>query len=162
MTFISLYSKVDKAKNEVLLNKMRRDLLKKLCEGNLNGTYRIYENYTRLFGMIGFYDDLLKRVMSRDRSMWAETELDVATEHVCSNVAHSLVKCINERYMRHDYRNKNKNNRIFICTPSGELHNLACNIIESVLLTRGYKVYNASPSLPADSIIGTLKTLILI
>ena len=91
--------------------------------------------------------------------MWADLKLDVATEHVCSNIAHSLVKVINERYAKHGYQNKKKKYKVFICTPSGELHNLACNIIESVLLTRGYKVYNASPSLPAESVLGPLKEI---
>jgi cobalamin-dependent methionine synthase I len=49
---------------------------------------------------------------------------------------------------------------IFICTPNGEQHNLACNIMESVLIYKGYKVYNASPSLPADSVINSLKNFI--
>ena len=104
--------------------------------------YKIYENHTRLFGIIGFYDGLLKHVMYEIGQMWADLKLDVATEHVCSNIAHSLVKVINERYAKHGYQKKKKY-KVFILTPSGELHNLACNIIESVLLTRGYKVYNA-------------------
>jgi len=36
---------------------------------------------------------------------------------------------------------------------------LSCNIIESVLLSKGYKVYNASPSLPADSVINSLDNI---
>jgi cobalamin-dependent methionine synthase I len=42
--------------------------------------------------------------------------------------------------------------KVLICTPEGELHNIGCNIIESVLLSRGYKVFNVSPSVPPDSI----------
>lgn len=40
-----------------------------------------------------------------------------------------------------------------LCSPEGEQHNLGCCVIESVLLDRGYKVLNASPSAPFDSII---------
>jgi cobalamin-dependent methionine synthase I len=44
-----------------------------------------------------------------------------------------------------------------LCSPEGEQHNLGCFVIESVLLARGYKVLNASPSAPSDSIIRYIK-----
>jgi MerR family transcriptional regulator, light-induced transcriptional regulator len=44
-----------------------------------------------------------------------------------------------------------------LCSPEGEQHNLGCCVIESVLLARGYKVLNASPSAPFDSIIRYVK-----
>ena len=44
--------------------------------------------------------------------------------------------------------------------PDGEQHNLACGIIESILLSKGYKVYNASPSLPAESVINSLSDIL--
>jgi cobalamin-dependent methionine synthase I len=58
-----------------------------------------------------------------------------------------------------DYKNYKKR-KVFICTPNGEQHNLACNILESILLSKGYKVFNASPSLPADSIIDSLNRVL--
>ena len=42
---------------------------------------------------------------------------------------------------------------IIICTPDGELHNIACNIIESLLFEKGFQVNNLSPSIPTDSMI---------
>lgn len=89
---------------------------------------------------------------------WAEGKLDIATEHVCVNTANALIKIIDERQLIRVTTRGNKG-RIFICTPNGERHNLACNIIESVLLSKGYKVYNASPSLSADSIINSLSDI---
>ncbi len=41
--------------------------------------------------------------------------------------------------------------------PEGELHGLSASVIESVLKSRGYKVFNATPSIPADSIISYIK-----
>ena len=29
--------------------------------------------------------------------LWEHKRIDIATEHICSNIAHSLVKIINER-----------------------------------------------------------------
>jgi len=40
--------------------------------------------------------------------------------------------------------------KAIICTPDGELHGLACNMIESLLLNNGFKVYNISTSIPTD------------
>jgi cobalamin-dependent methionine synthase I len=87
---------------------------------------------------------------------WADGKLDVATEHVCVNTATALIKIIDKNRST----NRHYKGTIFICTPNGEQHNLACNILESVLLSKGYKVYNASPSLPADSVINSLKNFI--
>ncbi|MGE5661375.1 MAG: B12-binding domain-containing protein, partial [Ignavibacteriales bacterium] len=85
-----------------------------------------------------------------------EGKLDATTEHVCVNTATALIKVIDKsRLIRST--NRHYKGTIFICTPNGEQHNLACNIIESVLLSKGYKVYNASPSLPTDSVINSLK-----
>jgi methanogenic corrinoid protein MtbC1 len=62
-----------------------------------------------------------------------------------------LIKAINERIDA-----KTKTHRIssqykaVICTPAGELHGLACNMIESLLLSKGFKVYNISTSIPTE------------
>jgi methanogenic corrinoid protein MtbC1 len=108
--------------------------------------------------MIQFYDNLLKPVMYNIGQQWAEGKLDVATEHVCVNTATALIKVIDKnRLVRSS--NRHYKGTIF-SSPNGEQHNLACNIIESVLISKGYKVYNASPSLPADSVINSLKNFI--
>ncbi|HEU4481898.1 MAG TPA: cobalamin B12-binding domain-containing protein, partial [Nitrososphaeraceae archaeon] len=39
-----------------------------------------------------------------------------------------------------------------LCTPEGELHSIGCKIIESLLLEKGYKVYNITSPLPTNSI----------
>src|SRR5919206_75015 len=46
-----------------------------------------------------------------------------------------------------------------ICTPDGELHGLACNMIESLLLSKGFKVYNISTSIPSDYIMDYIRDL---
>jgi cobalamin-dependent methionine synthase I len=79
---------------------------------------------------------------------WEKSEIDVATEHVCTNTAYGLVAAINERISKSDNREK-----ILLCSPEGELHGLSAYVIESVLESRGYRVFNATPSIPTDSII---------
>jgi cobalamin-dependent methionine synthase I len=67
---------------------------------------------------------------------------------VCTNTAYSLVNAINERISKSGSREK-----ILLCSPEGELHCLSASVLESVLESRGYIVFNATPSMPTDSII---------
>jgi MerR family transcriptional regulator, light-induced transcriptional regulator len=159
VSFITRYSTVNVKRNDALTKKLGQDLFTMLSEGDLQNLFKIYEKYVCLFGMIQFYDNLLKPVMYSIGQQWAEGKLDAATEHVCVNTATALIKVIDKsRLVRST--NRHYKGTIFICTPSGEQHNLACNILESVLQSKGYKVYNASPSLPADSVINSLKNFI--
>ena len=159
VSFITRYGTVNVKKNDSLTKKLGKDLFNMLSAGDLQNLVKIYDKYVSLFGVIQFYDNLLKPVMYDVGQQWAKGKLDVATEHVCVNTANALIKVIDKsRLVRST--NRPYKGTIFICTPNGELHNLACNIIESVLISKGYKVYNASPSLPADSVINSLKNFI--
>lgn len=156
VSFIMRYSTVNVKKNDTLTKKLGQDLFTMLSGGDLQNLVKIYDKYVSLFGMIQFYDNILKPVMYNIGQQWAEGKLDATTEHVCVNTATALIKVIDKsRLIRST--NRHYKGTIFICTPNGEQHNLACNIIESVLLSKGYKVYNASPSLPTDSVINSLK-----
>ena len=95
-----------------------------------------------------------KLVMYRIGDLWAQKKLDVATEHVCSNAARSLINAINSGIAKRDHRGK-----VIICTSTGELHNLGCGIIESVLLSKGYQVFNISPLAPIKSVTNYIKDL---
>lgn len=159
VSFITRYSTVNVKKNDALTKKLGQDLFTMLSEGDLQNLVRIYDKYVSLFGMIQFYDNLLKPVMYDIGQQWAEGKLDVVTEHVCVNTANALIKIIDKNQLVRS-TNRHHKGTIFICTPNGEQHNLACNILESVLVSKGYKVYNASPSLPADSVINSLKNFI--
>jgi methanogenic corrinoid protein MtbC1 len=101
------------------------------------------------YNLRDFYDNLLKQTMYEIGELWAKGKLDIATEHVCSNTAQSLIDIINEKNLK-KHSNKAK---ILICTPSGELHSLARKVIESILMSKGFKVVNISPSVPAESVV---------
>ena len=155
LAFISSYSK-DRQQKDSLITKIREEIFKLLVECDVKGLIRIYEKYRRLIELSSFYDKLLKPVMYSIGDLWEQGKLDVATEHVCSNVTNNLIRSINERT---DKAKLNFRNKILICTPEGELHNLACNMIESLLLTKGFQIYNISPSVPLDSIIRYVKNV---
>jgi methanogenic corrinoid protein MtbC1 len=156
ITFISIYSS-SPADKEKLLAKIQEEIFALLTECNLGDLIKTYDKYSSLFGLANFYDKLLKPVMYKIGELWEQGKLDVATEHACTNTASSLVKVINEQ-ISHSKATRSQY-KILICTPEGELHSLVCNIIESLLLSKGFKVYNISPSVPSESIIGYLKDI---
>ena len=59
--------------------------------------FKTFERYSRIFGLAKFYERLLTQVMYRVGELWSKGTLDIATEHICSNAAHTLVKIINEK-----------------------------------------------------------------
>jgi methanogenic corrinoid protein MtbC1 len=155
ITFMTSYASKDITKKQTLLLQLRDEFFKTLSNGDISGTIKIYEKYTKYYSLIDFYDNLLKPVMYKIGELWAEGELDIATEHVCSNIAQSLVGIINERNLK-TYHDKAK---ILLCTPVGELHSLGCKVIESFLISKGFKVFNISPSVQAESVISYIQEI---
>ncbi len=80
---------------------------------------------------------------------WESKKISIATEHVASNIATSLVKTIFDKIKKPP----NKKKTILICVPIGEEHHLACDILEVYLSSKGFKVFNLSASVPTVSII---------
>jgi MerR family transcriptional regulator, light-induced transcriptional regulator len=159
LTFISAFSSLQEDK-KILVSKIQEEMFLLLTDCNIGGLISLYEKYSKLFGLTEFYDKLFKPTMYRIGDLWEQGKLDVATEHASTNTAISLIKAINERII-----SKIKTHRIssqyktVVCTPNGELHGLACNMIESLLLNKGFKVYNISTSVPTEYIIDYMRDL---
>jgi methanogenic corrinoid protein MtbC1 len=143
ITFISVYSS-SAADKEKLVAKIQEEIFALLTECNLGDLIKVYDKYSSLFGLANFYDKLLKPVMYKIGELWEQGKLDVATEHACTNTASSLVKVINEQ-ISHSKATRSQYK--------------VCNIIESLLISKGFKVYNISPSVPSESIIGYLNDI---
>jgi MerR family transcriptional regulator, light-induced transcriptional regulator len=153
LAFISAFSSYQD-KNKILVSKIQEEMFTFLTDCNIGGLIGLYEKYSKLFGLTEFYDKLLKPVMYRIGDLWEQEKLDVATEHASTNTAISLIKVINERIAaRIRTPEISSQRKTVICTPDGELHGLACNMIESLLLSKGVKVYNISTSIPTDYIM---------
>ena len=148
VTFIACHSS-DAEKMEFT---MKEEMLELLIRNDTNSLVDIFERYSQIFGLVKFYERLLAPVMYKVGELWKEGRLDVATEHVCSNAAHTLVKIINERVSKNPVAKK-KALKILICTPEGEYHSLGCMVIESFLRSKGYFVSNIAPSVPSNAII---------
>jgi methanogenic corrinoid protein MtbC1 len=148
VTFIACHS-LDAEKMEFT---MKEKMLELLIRNDTKSLLDIFERFFQFYGLLKFYERLLAPVMYMVGELWKSGRLDVATEHVCSNAAHTLVKLINERVSRNPVTNR-KAVRILICTPEGEYHSLGCMVIESFLRSKGYSVSNIAPSVPSDAII---------
>ena len=148
VTFIACHSS-DAEKMEFT---MKEKMLELLIRNDTKSLADIFDRYSQIFGLVKFYERLLTPVMYKVGELWKEGKLDVATEHVCSSAAHTLVKIINERVSKSPVANR-KALKILICTPEGEYHSLGCMVIESFLRSKGYFVSNIAPSVPSDAFI---------
>ena len=79
------------------LNKSLQDtLFEKLKNYELDDLINIYNEYTKsVYSLLDFYEKILIPVLYKIGDQWAKGEIDVATEHVCSNAAITLIDLIN-------------------------------------------------------------------
>ena len=145
----------DREKREKIIDRLQLQLFTCLTEGDLNGAKKIYSAFLADNSLDQFYEKILNHVMEKIGTMWSNGILSVATEHVASNIAHSLVKIISEskKSHRHDI------GKIILTTPVGEEHSLGCSVLESFLMNKGFSTYNLAPSTPAESVINFMKSI---
>jgi len=81
------------------LNEPLQDrLLEKLKNYELNELIHIYNEYTKsVYSLLDFYEKLLIPILYKIGDQWAKGEIDVATEHVCSNATITLIDLINQK-----------------------------------------------------------------
>ncbi|HET7345254.1 MAG TPA: cobalamin-dependent protein [Nitrososphaeraceae archaeon] len=159
LAFVSAFSSYQEER-KILVSRIQEEMFALLADCDVNCLVHLYEQYSRLFGLTEFYDKLLKPVMYRIGDLWQQDKLDVATEHASTNTAISMIKIINERITARTRETQTScKYKAVICTPDGELHALACNIIESLLLNKGFKVYNISTSIPTEYLIDYIRDL---
>ena len=137
------------------LNESLQDtLLEKLRNYELNELINIYDDYTKsVYSLLDFYENLLIPILHQIGDQWAKGEIDVATEHICSNATITLIDLINQKNINKKISKSSSTDRpIILCTPEGELHSIGCKIIESLLIEKGHQVYNLTSPLPTNSI----------
>ena len=152
LSVLASYNPKDIKKREESTKKSKQQLYKKLTEGNIEDCVKIYQEYTKIFNPADFFDKILKQVMYDVGEDWANNKISIATEHVASNVAQTLVKIIMDSVSCS--ANKKK---ILICVPVGEEHHLGCDVLETYLSIKGFKVYNIGTSIPSESIISFIE-----
>ena len=145
----------DFKRKQVMINKFQALLFSSLTEGGLKDSIKLYESFVGQSTIEKFYEKIMNPVMEKIGSMWSAGKLSIATEHVASNAAQSLMKIISDNHKR----NKLDKGKLIITTPVGEDHCIACNVLESFLLSKGFTTFNLSPSTPAESLIQFIKTV---
>ena len=140
--------------NSTKLNEsLQANLMEKLKSYEINDLLKIYHEYTKsVYTSLDFYEKILIPVLYKIGDQWENGEIDVATEHVCSNAVNTLIDLINQNNTKKISKGSRDTNSIVLCTPEGELHSIGCKIIESLLLEKGYEVYNITSPLPTNSI----------
>ena len=130
------------------VEKVRKDLFKKLAGPGPINLSIVYDEYSDDFSILEFYDKIVKHILYDVGDLWRRNELMIGTEHVVSNRLLGIISEMNKKDMK-----KKKKSKLLICNPSGERHNIVCNILESILTNKGYNVYNISPSTPSKDVI---------
>jgi MerR family transcriptional regulator, light-induced transcriptional regulator len=153
LSVLASHNSTDIKKREEATKKSKQQLYNKLTEGDIESTVKIYETYTKIFDVADFFDRILKPVMHKIGNDWANDRISIATEHVASNIAQTLVKIIMDRIT--GIANKKK---ILICVPVGEEHHLGCDVLETYLSIKGFKVYNMATSIPTEDILNFIKS----
>ena len=144
---------IDFSKSMRLYDSLQVNLLEKLKSYEINEILKIYNDYTKsIYSLLDFYEKILIPVLYKIGDQWENGEIDVATEHVCSNAVNNLIDLINQQNTKKNFKNYRDTRSIVLSTPEGELHSIGCKIIESLLLEKGYEVYNITSPLPTNSI----------
>jgi hypothetical protein len=71
LAFIASYSK-NRHEKETMITRMQQEIFRLLTECNLSELVKIYDRYSKLLGLIAFYDKLLKPVMYEVGDPWAQ------------------------------------------------------------------------------------------
>jgi MerR family transcriptional regulator, light-induced transcriptional regulator len=144
---------LDFSKSTKLNESLQANLMEKLKRYEINELIKIYHDYTKsVYTSLDFYEKILIPVLYKIGDQWENGEIDVATEHVCSNAVNTLIDLINQNNTKKISKSYRDTKSIVLCTPEGELHSIGCKIIESLLLEKGYEVYNITSPLPTNSI----------
>jgi len=148
LSVLARHNPEDIKKREEASRKSRKQLYKKLTDGDIESCIQIYKYYIKIFNSADFFDKILRPVMHQIGDDWAHNKISIATEHVASNVAQTLVKIIMD-----ETNTSSTKKKILLCVPVGEEHHLGCDVIETYLTSKGYKVFNMGTSIPTESIL---------
>ncbi len=148
VAFLASDDAMDLDKRGEMLAKLQDQLFKMFMKGDLEGALGLYSDYRLTSGTTNFFERILTPVMYKIGELWAKNKISIADEHVCSNIANSLVRIIFSKNEKAPTKKK-----VLICTPEGEHHNLGPSILESHLSCSGFRVFNLAPSEPHESIV---------
>ena len=128
---------------------MRDRMYESLTRGNLADTMTIYEEGRSALGSAdAFFDSVLRPVLHRIGHEWSSGHIGIATEHIASNTAQSMIKSVSNQNPK-----KPNSIKVALCVPPGEKHRMGCDVLESCLVPKGFVVYNLAADMPAGEMI---------
>ena len=152
-TILNFVLNNNKLTNVIHFNQeIKNKIYELLLECNIDELLSTYKKYSNSFSLEDFYDFVLKPIMYEIGYLWETGKIDIATEHAITNTVNKFIKLITPN-LTFENNHSIKSPKIAILTVDGELHNTACNMFESILISLKFLVYNLSPSIPTESII---------
>ena len=97
LSALSKYSPKDIKKRNNASEKVKQKLYKKIIEGDIQESVKIYEEYVKIFNTVDFFDKILKPVMSKIGSDWQSGKISIGTEHVAHPVGEARVLVIEKQ-----------------------------------------------------------------
>ena len=152
LSMLAKYNPKDIEKRNEASEKIKQKLYKNITEGDIQESLKIYEECIKIFDIVSFFDKILRPVMYNIGRDWEKGKISIATEHVASNIAQTLVKNLMGQVKKRGNKNK-----ILICVPIGEEHHLGCDVLEVFLSSNGFKVYNMRTPIPTESILSFIE-----
>ena len=152
LSAIAKYNPKNIKNNQKAISKIKTQLYKKLISGDIQASIKIHQEYVANSFLVNFFEKILNPVMYKIGEDWARNKIDIATEHIASNTAQNLVKKITTPV------SLSKKKKILICVPLGEEHRLGCDVLETYLGYKGFKIYNMGTSTPTETILNFIKT----
>ena len=132
---------------DVLIRKSRQLLYRSLLGGDIKHSEAVFRNYSNMSGTGNFFDRVLKPVMYKIGDDWKAGKISIASEHVASNAAQTLIRGIGIK------TNASCKEKLLICVPVGEEHHMGCDMLEVFFSARGFKVFNMGSSIPAETLL---------
>ena len=148
VSMVAKYNPKNIKNNQNVTKKIQDKLYKKLTEGNIQDSLKLYEEYTNNFNFVNFLDVIFKQVMYKIGEDWDADKISIATEHIASNTAQILVSKISKQVS-----GNRKKKKVLICVPIGEEHRLGSDVLETYLSSKGFKTYNMGTSIPTEAIL---------
>jgi len=147
--FILRHSADAEDRRQGVISGFRERLLQALTAGDRVKTSMVAEEARDSVGLDAFYVEVLAPSMHAVGDLWKKGDFTVSMEHLASNIIGELLDSLNARIR---VVRKPRGTAI-LCTPQGEMHQLASKVLEGLLLERGYPSWNIAASAPTDSII---------
>ena len=153
--FLLKNASTDQQNKNELIKKNKTEFYSSLISGNLTKSISLAEKYTASSSIQNFYENIVTPVMEEIGLDWANNKISIAEEHIASNIVKGVIKLLLEKYKRV----KTNKPTIILTTPVGEDHSIGCDILESFLTSKGFSVYNLSPSTPTKSLLEFIKNI---